>query len=69
MDDAEPSDVVIVAHGHTTRAFAKRWLGFEVSNEMHLMMPPGGVCTLSYEHHSVEEPAIVLGMDFPTPPT
>ena len=65
MDDSEPSDVVLVSHGHYTRAFAKRWLGFEVSNPMHLMMQPGGVSVLSYEHHNPDEAALVMGVGFP----
>ncbi|KAL8773455.1 MAG: hypothetical protein Q9209_001558 [Squamulea sp. 1 TL-2023] len=43
-----PSDVLIVAHGHILRAFAMRWI------------KPGGVGTLSYEHHNIDEPAILL---------
>lgn len=65
MQDTEPKDIILVSHGHFTRALAKRWLGFEVSNPMHLMMQPGGVSVLSYEHHNVEEPALVMGIGFP----
>ncbi|CAK1357546.1 Sedoheptulose 1,7-bisphosphatase [Cercospora beticola] len=65
MKDAEPKDVVIVAHGHTTRAFARRWLGYELSFPLSLMMEPGGVGVLSYQHHNVDEPALLLGIGFP----
>ena len=65
MKDAEVKDVVLVAHGHITRAIAKRWLGLELSFPLGLMMPTGGVGVLSYQHHSVEEPALVVGMSFP----
>ncbi|USW53841.1 Putative histidine phosphatase superfamily, clade-1 [Septoria linicola] len=65
MKDAEPKDVVLVAHGHLTRAFARRWLGYELSFPLSLMMEPGGVGVLSYQHHSVDEPALLLGIGFP----
>ncbi|PPJ61224.1 hypothetical protein CBER1_06697 [Cercospora berteroae] len=65
MNDSEPKDVVIVAHGHTTRAFARRWLGYELSFPLSLMMEPGGVGVLSYQHHNVDEPALLLGIGFP----
>lgn len=65
MKDAEPKDVVLVAHGHLTRAFARRWLGYDLSFPLSLMMEPGGVGVLSYQHHNVEEPALLLGIGFP----
>lgn len=65
MKDAEPKDVILVAHGHLTRAFAKRWLGYELSFPLSLMMEPGGVGILSYQHHSIDEPALLLGIGFP----
>ncbi|TKA30715.1 hypothetical protein B0A50_02435 [Salinomyces thailandicus] len=65
MTDSEPKDVILVAHGHLTRAFAKRWLGYELSFPLSLMMEPGGVGILSYQHHSIDEPALLLGMGFP----
>ena len=65
MTDSEPKDIILVAHGHLTRAFAKRWLGYELSFPLSLMMEPGGVGVLSYQHHNVEEPALSLGIGFP----
>lgn len=65
MKDDEPKDVVLVAHGHLTRAFAKRWLGYELAFPLSLMMEPGGVGVLSYQHHSMDEPAMLLGIGFP----
>ncbi|KAK3109965.1 hypothetical protein LTR53_016232 [Teratosphaeriaceae sp. CCFEE 6253] len=65
MRDNEPKDIVLVAHGHLTRAFAKRWLGYELSFPLSLMMEPGGVGILSYQHHSIDEPAMLLGIGFP----
>lgn len=60
-----PKDIVLVAHGHLTRAFARRWLGYEMAFPLSLMMEPGGVGVLSYQHHNVEEPALLLGIGFP----
>ncbi|EMC98092.1 hypothetical protein BAUCODRAFT_32088 [Baudoinia panamericana UAMH 10762] len=61
----QPKDVVLVAHGHLTRAFAKRWLGYDLSFPLSLMMEPGGVGILSYQHSSIDEPALLLGIGFP----
>ena len=66
MDDPEPKDIILVSHGHFTRCFAKRWLGLDIGFPLKLMMQPGGICTLSYEHHSLDEPALVMGVSFPT---
>lgn len=30
-----------------------------------MMMEPGGIGIMSYAHHNVEEPAILVGMAFP----
>jgi broad specificity phosphatase PhoE len=60
----EPNDVLIVAHGHILRAFAARWIGKRLEDNPSLILEAGGVGTLSYEHHSVEEPAILLGGAF-----
>ena len=30
-----------------------------------MMMEPGAIGTLSYAHHSLDEPAILVGMGFP----
>ncbi|KAJ4369211.1 Sedoheptulose 1,7-bisphosphatase [Neocucurbitaria cava] len=60
----EPNDVLIVAHGHILRAFAARWVGKQLEDNPSLILEAGGVGTLSYEHHSIEEPAILLGGAF-----
>lgn len=54
-----------VAHGHILRAFVKRWLKYAMSVEFTMMMEPGAIGVLSYAHHNVEEPAILVGMGFP----
>ncbi|KAK4507998.1 hypothetical protein PRZ48_001733 [Zasmidium cellare] len=60
----EPFDVLIVAHGHILRAFAGRWVGKDIAENPSLILEAGGVGTLSYEHHSLGEPAILLGGAF-----
>lgn len=60
----EPYDVLIVAHGHILRAFAARWIGRDIADNPHMLLEAGGVGTLSYEHHSLEEPSILLGGAF-----
>jgi sedoheptulose-bisphosphatase len=59
-----PSDVLCVAHGHILRAFAIRWTKKDLPNGPTLLLEAGGVGTLSYEHHSIDEPAILLGGAF-----
>lgn len=56
-------DVMVVGHGHILRAFAIRWVGKPLT-ETAMIMEAGGVGTLSYEHHSLQEPAILLGGGF-----
>lgn len=60
---AAAGDVLVVAHGHILRAFAMRWIAKSLS-ETRLIMDAGGVGTLSYEHKSIDEPAVVLGGAF-----
>ena len=60
----EPFDVLIVAHGHFLRAFAGRWIGKNIADNPSLILEAGGVGTLSYEHHKLNEPAILLGGAF-----
>jgi sedoheptulose-bisphosphatase len=57
MNGEKGTDVVVVAHGHSLRAFAKRWVGFELGMRLPMMLEPGAVGVLSYEHHRVDEPA------------
>jgi len=56
-------DVVLVAHGHILRAFAKRWIGFDLGTRLPMMLEVGAVAVLSYEHHKVDEPALLLGVN------
>lgn len=61
---APPGDVLLVAHGHILRAFAMRWAGKTLQDGPTFLLEAGGVGTLSYEHHNLEEPAILLGGGF-----
>lgn len=60
-------DVLVIAHGHSLRAFVKRWLSLELGSKVELMLEPGGVCGLSYAHGNVKERAALVGMSFPQP--
>ncbi len=44
--EADPSDVVIVAHGHILRAFAMRWIGKSLQDGPAFLLEAGGVGTL-----------------------
>ena len=73
-------DVLIVAHGHILRAFAQRWVRKSLQEGPSFLLEAGGVGTLrydgspcglkieadklSYEHHNIDEPAILLGGAF-----
>ncbi|ROT41647.1 phosphoglycerate mutase family protein [Sodiomyces alkalinus F11] len=57
-------DVLIVAHGHILRALALRWTGQELHAGPAFLLEAGGVGILSYEHNSIDEPAILLGGAF-----
>ncbi|KAJ5653953.1 hypothetical protein N7490_000956 [Penicillium lividum] len=65
MHGESPSDVVLVAHGHLLRAFTKRWLGYPMDFPLLLMLEPGAVGVLSYQHHNIDEPALLVGYGFP----
>ncbi|KAK8067837.1 phosphoglycerate mutase family protein [Apiospora saccharicola] len=65
--EVQRGDVLIVAHGHILRAFAMRWAGKTLQDGPAFLLEAGGVGTLAYEHHSLEEPAILLGGAFIVP--
>lgn len=60
----QAGDVLLVAHGHILRAFAMRWVKKTLQDGPTLLLEAGGVGTLSYEHHKIDEPAILLGGSF-----
>ena len=41
-----------------------RWAGKTLQDGPIFLLEAGGVGTLSYEHHSIDEPAILLGGSF-----
>jgi len=51
-------DVVIVAHGHFNRVFIARWIKFDLCLGTHFNVEPAGIAILSYNHHSLNEPAL-----------
>ncbi|TVY27719.1 Sedoheptulose 1,7-bisphosphatase [Lachnellula hyalina] len=61
----QSSNVLIVAHGHILRAFTKRWLLYAMDFPFIMMMELGAIGILSYAHHNVKDPAILVGMAFP----
>jgi len=63
MHGEKAVDIILIAHGHILRAFAKRWIGFELGMRLPMMLEPGAVGVLSYEHHKVDEPAFLLGIN------
>lgn len=65
MHGESPCDVLLVAHGHLLRAFVKRWLRYPMGFPLSMMLEPGGVGALSYQHHSIDEPAALVGIGFP----
>ncbi|KAE8391565.1 histidine phosphatase superfamily [Aspergillus alliaceus] len=65
MHGENPCDVVLIAHGHLLRAFTKRWLGYPMEFPLSMMLEPGAVGVLSYQHHSIDEPAFLVGYGFP----
>jgi broad specificity phosphatase PhoE len=40
-------DIVLIAHGHILRAFAKRWINFQLGTSLPMMLEPGAVGVLS----------------------
>jgi len=67
MHGESRADVILVAHGHILRAFVKRWLRYDLAFPLSMMLEPGGVGGLSYQHHNIDEPACLVGMSFPHP--
>lgn len=62
MDNEDPcNDVLVFAHGHSLRMFVLRWLGISLADYIPMLMPAGGLGVLSYEHNSINEPALEVG--------
>ncbi len=67
MQGERKCDIVLVAHGHILRGFVKRWLRYDLDFSLSMMLEPGGVGGLSYQHHNIDEPACLVGMSLPHP--
>ncbi|KAK9443964.1 Histidine phosphatase superfamily, clade-1 [Metarhizium brunneum] len=65
MNGGKPVDVVLVSHGLILRSFVKRWLNFAVDSPLSIMLDPGAIAVLSYQHNNVDEPAFHAGMALP----
>ncbi|CAN6611143.1 sedoheptulose 1,7-bisphosphatase [Trichomonascus vanleenenianus] len=61
------SEVLVVAHGHSLRAFVLRWVNRKVEENPSIILEAGGVGVLSYEHHNCDERALCLGGGFIIP--
>ncbi|KAG8850147.1 hypothetical protein FRB96_000522 [Tulasnella sp. 330] len=51
-------DCMIVAHGHFSRVLIARWVEFTLRLGTHFNVEPAGIAILSYNHHSLKEPAL-----------
>ncbi|KZS95951.1 phosphoglycerate mutase-like protein [Sistotremastrum niveocremeum HHB9708] len=51
-------DVMIVAHGHFTRCLVARWIKAPIILGQGINVEPAGIALLTYNHHSLDEPAI-----------
>ncbi len=47
---AAGTDVVLVGHGHMSRALLARWVGLPVTDGIHFSMSPAGISVLGHEH-------------------
>jgi len=65
VNGGDAPNVLVVAHGHILHAFVKRWLQYDMAFPF-TMMEPGAIGLLSYAHHNIDEPAILVGMAFET---
>ncbi|KAI3406324.2 hypothetical protein KGF56_000805 [Candida oxycetoniae] len=67
LKESEPSDILVVAHGHILRCLVARWVHRELNKDPQLILDAGGVGVLSYQHNNIEEPAIYLAGAFTIP--
>ncbi|ODV66866.1 phosphoglycerate mutase-like protein [Hyphopichia burtonii NRRL Y-1933] len=67
LENNQPSDIIVVGHGHILRCFAARWVGKEINVNPQFLLDAGGVGVLSYQHHNIDEPALYLAGAFTVP--
>jgi len=51
-------DCMIVAHAHFLRSLVSRWVEFPIKLGTHFNIEPAGVTILTYNHSSLDEPAL-----------
>jgi len=51
-------DCMIVAHAHYLRSLVSRWVEFPIKLGTHFNIEPAGVTILTYNHSSLDEPAL-----------
>jgi probable phosphoglycerate mutase len=56
-------NVAVFSHGHFLRILAVRWLALPAIEGRRFLLHAATVSILGYEHHTVEEPAVVLWND------
>jgi probable phosphoglycerate mutase len=56
-------NVLAFAHGHLLRVLAARWVNQPVPFARALLLSTSAVCVLGFDHHALDEPAIVLWND------
>ncbi|BFZ63021.1 hypothetical protein YB2330_004133 [Saitoella coloradoensis] len=57
-EEQQRCDVLFVAHGHILRGTAARWLNLPLNRGRDFQLDAGGAGVLSYEHHTINEPAV-----------
>ena len=60
---AMTGNVLVFAHGHFLRTLAARWVKQPIPFARGLLLSTGSVCTLSFDHNTEDEPAIMLWND------
>jgi probable phosphoglycerate mutase len=56
-------NILLFAHGHILRVLAARWVNQPVAFGRALLLSTATVSTLSFDHHTMDEPAIQLWND------
>ena len=58
-----PGMIALFTHGHIGRVLGARWIGLAVRQAQHFLLSTASVSILGYEHHTADEPSIVLWND------
>jgi probable phosphoglycerate mutase len=58
-------NIAIYSHGHFLRVLVARWLLFPPVEGRRFLLGPGTISILGYEHHSLDEPVVVLWNEAP----